>query len=45
MFGLPAATAWVVFGFPLFWVVYTLVFLWRTRHWDDDEGAAVRDAE
>ncbi len=43
MFGLPAETALVVFGFPVFWIVYTLVFLRRTRHWeqeDNDDGDA-----
>lgn len=33
MFGLPASTALVVFGFPVFWVLYTLVFLWISRRW------------
>jgi hypothetical protein len=37
MFGLPMTTSVVVFGFPLFWIVYTLVFLWRSRDWDDQE--------
>lgn len=36
MFGLPAETAWVVFGFPVFWIVYTAVFLYRSRNWADD---------
>lgn len=38
MFGLPFETAVVVFGFPLFWIVYTVVFLLRTRDWVDDSG-------
>lgn len=33
MFGLPPATAALVFGFPLFWVLYTLGFWLLTRHW------------
>ena len=42
MFGLPFETALVVFGFPLFWIIYTVVFLLRTRNWvdgseDDDQ--------
>lgn len=37
MFGLPAETALIVFGFPLFWIVYTIVFLVRTRRWDAEE--------
>ena len=36
MFGLPLETSVVVFGFPVFWIVYTLIFLRRTRHWEDD---------
>ncbi len=38
MFGLPIETALVVFGFPLFWIIYTLVFLFRTRDWVDGSG-------
>lgn len=33
MFGLSLDTSLLVFGFPLFWIVYTVVFLLRTRHW------------
>jgi hypothetical protein len=33
MFGLPGATAWLVFGFPLFWLLYTVVFLIVSRNW------------
>ncbi len=36
MFGLPAATSWVLFGFPAFWVVYTIVFFVKSRNWPDD---------
>lgn len=36
MFGLPLETSIVVFGFPVFWIVYTLIFLRRTRHWERD---------
>lgn len=30
----------MVFGFPLFWIIYTIIFLLRTRDWDagDDES-------
>ena len=35
MFGLPIETALLVFGFPAFWIAYTIVFLVRTRDWDD----------
>ncbi len=37
MFELPLSTTLLVFGFPLFWVLYTVVFLLRTRHWKGDE--------
>jgi len=36
MFGLPFLTALVLFGFPLFWILYTLVFFIKTRNWPDD---------
>mgnify|MGYP001812736826 CR=1 FL=1 len=38
MFGLPIETTLLVFGFPLFWIVYTVVFLYRSRHWKHDES-------
>lgn len=38
MFGLPLETALVIFGFPVFWIVYTVVFLWRSRNWAADEA-------
>ncbi len=37
MFELPWSTTLVVFGFPLFWVLYTLLFLLRTRNWEDGD--------
>ncbi len=37
MFELPWSTTLLLLGFPLFWIVYTIVFLWRTRAWRDDE--------
>ena len=37
MFELPLSTTLLVFGFPLFWIVYTLVFLRRTRHWENED--------
>jgi len=37
LFELPLSTTLLVFGFPLFWVLYTLLFLHRTRHWKDEE--------
>ena len=40
MFGLPLETSVLVFGFPLFWIVYTAIFLLRSRDWEspDDES-------
>ncbi len=37
MFELPFETTLLVFGFPLFWVVYTLVFLLKTRDWRSEK--------
>jgi len=37
MFGLPASTNLVLFGFPLFWILYTLIFLIRTKDWSREE--------
>lgn len=39
MFGLPAETSLVVFGIPVLWIIYTAVFLYRTRHWRDEDDA------
>ena len=39
MFGLPWSTAFVVFGFPMIWILYTLAFLFVSRHWTDEEDA------
>ncbi|MDC7227069.1 MAG: hypothetical protein PQJ61_09940 [Spirochaetales bacterium] len=36
MFGLPGLTALVLFGFPLFWIIYTIIFWVKTRNWVDD---------
>ena len=41
MFGLPLETALLVFGFPLFWIVYLIVFMYVSRNWERDK--AVRD--
>jgi len=44
MFGLSLGTTLLLFGFPLFWIVYTLLFLHMSRKWQpddtDDEDAA-----
>ena len=37
VFELPLGTTLLVFGFPLFWVLYTVIFLHRTRRWKDEE--------
>ena len=34
MFELPLSTILLILGFPLFWVVYTVIFLLVTRRWD-----------
>jgi hypothetical protein len=36
MFGLPLETTLLVFGFPVLWIVYTAVFLYRSRNWTDE---------
>ena len=36
MFGLPAATALLVFGFPILWIAYTIGFLIVSRDWEND---------
>lgn len=38
MFELPLGTTLLVFGFPIFWIVYTLVFLVLTRDWRDESS-------
>ncbi len=36
MFGLPVATTLLIFGFPVFWILYTSGFLIVSRHWADE---------
>ncbi|HSC26414.1 MAG TPA: hypothetical protein VLD67_04015 [Vicinamibacterales bacterium] len=36
MFGLPLSTFLLVFGFPLFWILYTIGFLLLSRSWERD---------
>jgi hypothetical protein len=36
MFGLPVATTLLIFGFPVFWILYTIGFLIVSRHWADE---------
>ena len=33
MFGLPFTTTLLVFGFPAFWIAYTIGFLVLSRDW------------
>jgi hypothetical protein len=39
MFGLPVETALLLFGFPLFWILYLGVFMYVSRNWDRDTAA------
>ena len=36
MFGLPLETTMLVFGFPLFWILYLIGFMYVSRNWDQD---------
>jgi hypothetical protein len=36
MFGLPIETALLVFGFPVFWILYMIVFMYVSRDWGED---------
>jgi len=38
MFGLPFETTLLVFGFPLFWILYLIGFLYVSRDWDRDSA-------
>jgi len=38
MFGLPPETALLVFGFPVFWILYTIGFLYVSRRWRRESG-------
>ena len=40
MLGLPLSTAFLVFGFPALWVLYTVVFLLLSRDWENDRDAS-----
>jgi hypothetical protein len=39
MFGLPFETLLLVFGFPVFWILYTIVFLVMSKDWVKDDAA------
>ena len=36
MFGLPFGTSLLVFGFPLFWILYMIGFMYVSRNWKRD---------
>ncbi len=38
MFGLPIATTLLMFGFPIFWILYLIVFLYVSRDWGNDSA-------
>ncbi|MGI9205068.1 MAG: hypothetical protein ACR2Q3_13720 [Woeseiaceae bacterium] len=38
MFGLPLGTSLLVIGFPIFWILYTIVFLVVSRNWGNDSS-------
>ncbi len=46
LLGLPLETALIMGGLIGFWIVYTVVFVWRTRSWrvEDDDRGQERDA-
>jgi len=44
MFGLPLSTTLLVFGFPVFWIAYTIAFLVVSRDWKEDSNPKGEDA-
>ena len=38
MFGLPLEASLLLFGPPVFWILYTAVFLRATRDWQDSDA-------
>jgi hypothetical protein len=44
MFGLPWSTTFLVFGFPLLWILFTLGFLYVSRNWRRAETGEADDA-
>ena len=38
MFGLPLGTTLLVLGFPLFWILYLIGFLYVSRDWEKDSA-------
>ena len=43
MFGLPLTTSLLVFGFPAFWIAYTIVFLIVSRNWTRESNLGDED--
>ena len=41
MFGLPIETTLLLFGFPIFWIIYTIVFFLKTRSWTQQSNSKV----
>lgn len=41
MFGLPIETTLLVFGFPVFWVLYLVAFMYVSRNWE--RGSVTED--
>ena len=39
MFGLPIDTTLLLFGFPLFWILYLVAFMYLSRNWERDSAA------
>lgn len=39
MFGLPFGTTLLVFGFPVLWILYLIVFMYVSRNWERDSAA------
>lgn len=38
MFGLPVETLLLLFGFPIFWILYTIAFVYVSRDWRREEA-------
>ena len=38
MFGLPVETLLLVFGFPVFWILYTIAFVYVSRDWSGEDS-------
>jgi len=40
LFGLPIETFLLVFGFPVFWILYTIVFQVLSKDWVEDDATS-----